>query len=62
MTPAEIRTARIHLGLSEADFGHTLRLESPNKRARELENGSRTASPQIIALIQALLKIKAMEG
>lgn len=61
MTPTEIRAARNTLGLSEVDFGRALRLEDPRKKVRELENGSRTASPQMIALMHALVKIKELE-
>lgn len=62
MTPAEIQAARERLGLSEVEFGRALRLEDPRKKVRELENGSRIASPQIVAIIEGLLRIKTLEA
>lgn len=61
MTYTEIRAARERLGRSEVEFGRALRLEDPRKKVRELENGSRTASPQMVAIIEGLLRIKALE-
>jgi hypothetical protein len=53
MTPSEIRAARECLGLSEVDFGRALRFDGDaRKKARELENGARIASPQMIAIIE----------
>lgn len=63
MTPAEIRAARERLSLSEVEFGRELRFDGDaRKKVRELENGARIASPQIVALIKALLKIRELEG
>lgn len=63
MTPAEIRAARDRLGLSEVAFGRKLRFDGDaRKKVRELENGSRTASPQIIGLIEALVRIRELGG
>lgn len=61
MNGDDIRAARTLLCLSEVEFGRALRLEDPRKKVRELENGSRTASPQIKALIQSLIRIKELE-
>lgn len=61
MTSDEIRAIRTGLGLSEAEFGRALRLENPRKKVREMEQGTRTASPQMIALIEALIRIKELE-
>lgn len=61
MTPAEIRAARERLGLSEVEFGRELRFDGDaRKKVRELENGGRIASAQIVALIEALVKIKSL--
>ncbi len=62
MTPVEIAATRTRLNLSEVEFGRALHLEDPRKKVRELENGSRTPSPQMIALMNALLRIKELEG
>lgn len=61
MTPAEIQSARERLGLSEVEFGRALRLEDPRKKVRELERGARAASPQMIGLIEALVRIHKLE-
>jgi len=61
MTPFEIRALRLRLGLSVTQFGEKLRLESPNKRVREMETGLRSPSPQIIALMEALERIQELK-
>lgn len=62
MSPVEIRALRIRLGLSEVEFGRALRLENPRKKVRELENGTRTPSPQMVALIEALVRLSEMQA
>lgn len=61
MNGADIRALRLRLGLSEVEFGRALRLEDPRKKVRELENGSRKPSPQMIALMEALARIRDFE-
>ena len=61
MSPSEVRAVRDRLGLSEVEFGRALHLEGPRKKVRELENGARVASPQMIALMQALVRIHDLE-
>lgn len=62
MSPDDIRALRNRLCLSEVEFGRALRLEDPRKKVRELENGSRDPSPQMIALMEALERIHALEA
>lgn len=62
LTPSDIRYTRSRLGLSEVEFGRALRLEDPRKKVREFENGSRTPSPQIVALIDALVRVHDLES
>lgn len=61
MTPDKIRDARTRLGLSEVEFGRALRLEDPRTKVRELERGTRQPSPQMIALMEALVRIADLE-
>lgn len=61
MTPSEIRALRTRLDLSEVEFGRALRLEDPRKKVRELENGSRSPSAQMIALMEALDEIRSLK-
>lgn len=60
MTASEIRALRTRLGLSEVEFGRALRLEDPRTKVRELERGTRTPSPQMIALMEALETIQRL--
>lgn len=62
MTPQDIERLRRRLNLTEAEFGRALRLEDPRKKVRELENGSRTPSPTMIALMEALGKIHDLQS
>lgn len=62
MTPHDIYQLRQRLNLSEVEFGRALRLEDPRKKVRELENGARTPSPQMIALMEAMMKIHDLES
>lgn len=61
MRPDEIRAIRTRLGLSEVEFGRALRLEYPRTKVREMERGVRKPSPQMIALMEALLRVKELE-
>jgi DNA-binding transcriptional regulator YiaG len=61
LSPAEICAIRHNLNLSEVEFGRALKLDNPRKKVRELENGSRVPSPQMIALMHALLRIRELE-
>lgn len=62
MIASEIRAVRTYLNLSEVEFGRALRLEDPRKKVRELENGSRVPSPQMVALMEAMRRIKELGG
>lgn len=59
MTPAELRTARETLGLTQAEFAAALGLGAQT-RISAMENGG-TITRQTAAMVQALLRIKALE-
>lgn len=54
MTPAEIRTARQSLGLTQAQFALLLGYGAKSRIA-ELENGARAPSGAVVRLIRAYL-------
>lgn len=59
MTPAELRTARETLGMTQAEFAAALGLGAQT-RISAMENGG-TITRQTAAMVQALLRIKALE-
>lgn len=62
MKPSDIRALRLRLGMSVTEFGRALKFDSPNKRVRELESGSRSPSPQMVALMEALETIQRLQS
>ena len=54
MTPAEIKSARLSLGLSRTDFARIMRYGDPN-RISEFESGGRRPSAQAQQLIRAYI-------